>query len=297
MTLSPSLKIMPLYSFSAFPFSLGLSISWRLEFRLSTPSIPFRIGERICISLKPSHDLLNFGSLTFISSLILVKISSGPSSCIKKKSFPFLFSNGISPLFILWAFIVIRLVSDCLNISWSFVTLTHPLSIKSLSTFPGPTDGSWSTSPTITSLVPIFIAFKRLDINDISIIEASSIIITSHSRGDSSPFANTSNVSSPVKPISKSLCIVFASLWVASVIRFAALPVGAAITTLKLLSSNMSIIQFIMVVFPVPGPPVIISTPCWKAPLIASFWLSAKAILFFFWNSSISSSTFIFRSS
>ena len=33
---------------------------------------------------------------------------------------------------------------------------------------------------------------------------------------------------------------------------------------------------FIIVVLPVPGPPVIISIPSVKAPIIASFWESAK---------------------
>ena len=39
--------------------------------------------------------------------------------------------------------------------------------------------------------------------------------------------------------------------------------------------------QFIIVVLPVPGPPVIISTPLHNAPFIASFCDGANSMLFF----------------
>ena len=53
-------------------------------------------------------------------------------------------------------------------------------------------------------------------------------------------------------------------------------------------------IDFIIVVFPVPGPPVIISIPFSKAPTIASLWELANLILFFLSKVSISNSTSVF---
>lgn len=49
----------------------------------------------------------------------------------------------------------------------------------------------------------------------------------------------------------------FASLPVDSVIRFAALPVGAQRRTFSFILSNIFMIDKIMVVFPVPGPPLL----------------------------------------
>ena len=166
----------------------------------------------------------------------------------------------------------------CLNISFNLTTLINSLSIKSLKTFPGPTDGNWSASPTIISLVPSLIS--KLFISIISIIDASSTIITSPSSGSPSPLPKN-EFSLSLTPISNNLCIVFASLPVDSVILLAALPVGAAKRTFIPLFSYISIIHLIIVVFPVPGPPVIISIPFSKAPNIASFWESANTILFF----------------
>ena len=56
----------------------------------------------------------------------------------------------------------------------------------SLRTFPGPTLGSWSTSPTSISLVPTATALRSEFIILISTIDISSTIITSASNGLSS---------------------------------------------------------------------------------------------------------------
>ena len=110
------------------------------------------------------------------------------------------------------------------------------------------------------TLVPSLIALSKLFISIISIMDASSIIITSPSNGSPSPLPKN-EFSSSLTPISSSLCIVFASLPDVSLILLAALPVGAANITSFLLFSNIFIIVFIVVVLPVPGPPVIITTP------------------------------------
>ena len=56
-----------------------------------------------------------------------------------------------------------------------------------------------------------------------------------------------------------------------SLILFAALPVGASSIVLNPSFSAISIMHFITVVFPVPGPPVIIDTPEVTAVFTASF--------------------------
>ena len=254
-------------------------MAWSSLFKFSTPNTPFLVGDNIWISLTLFHFELNMGNLLFTKSSIVLKILSLSSLLSKKKSPPFLFKYGNSPLFILWAFKIIMLSFPCLKISFNLTTLIKSLFIKSLNTFPGPTDGNWSTSPTIITLVPNLIAFNKLFISIISIIDASSIIITSPSNGSPSPFPKN-EFSSSLTPISNNLCIVFASRPVDSVILLAALPVGAAKRTFIPLFSYISIIHLIIVVFPVPGPPVIISIPFSKAPIIASFWESANLILF-----------------
>ena len=87
--------------------------------------------------------------------------------------------------------------------------------------------------------------------------------------------------------ISSSLCIVFASFPVVSVILLAALPVGAHNTYFLSKFSNISIIHFIIVVFPVPGPPVITVMLLFKDTEIASFCSSDNSMLLSLLTSSI----------
>ena len=101
----------------------------------------------------------------------------------------------------------------------------------------------------------------------ISTIDISSTIIASVSSGFSSFLsklvANELPLESSCGPplISSNLCIVWASIPQVSLILLAALPVGAA----SLISSpsiwKYRIMVFIVVVFPVPGPPVITTRP------------------------------------
>src|SRR5271166_3537125 len=50
-----------------------------------------------------------------------------------------------------WAFMMIRLAAACRNTSVKRTTGTAPEPMMSVSTCPGPTDGSWSISPTMSS--------------------------------------------------------------------------------------------------------------------------------------------------
>ena len=107
----------------------------------------------------------------------------------------------------------------------------------------------------------------------ISIIEHSSIITTSHFKGLFSSFLH------PFFWLySNKRCKVLACMPVVSVNRLAALPVGAAKRIRYSLIFNAWIIPTVVVVFPVPGPPVIIVILFCKAHLIAfncisSYWI------------------------
>ena len=127
--------------------------------------------------------------------------------------------------------------------------------MSSLNTFPGPTDSSWSLSPTKTILLPVFIFIIRLVNRCISTMLHSSMMIKSSQ--SISPAFHASSPSAPVSPIL--LCIVNAGYPVASYILCRALPVGAA-NKIILSIFNFSWIITIKrsrVVFPLPGPPVI----------------------------------------
>ena len=142
----------------------------------------------------------------------------------KKKSILLLSRTTGSPRLILCAFTIISLSPACLNIFVSFTT-----EMISFSTLPGPTLGSWFTSPTRITRVPGTIAFRSAYISGRSTIDISSIITTSASSGFSAFRWKPPIVSSSGFPdTSRRRCIVCASQPVASVILFAALPVGAA---------------------------------------------------------------------
>ena len=148
----------------------------------------------------------------------------------------------------------------------------------SRSTFPAPTDGSWSISPTKIRRIPCGIAFKSAFIKTISIIEHSSTISTSPSSGFSSFLRYPSGGWH-----SRRRWIVFASRPVASVIRFAARPVGAASRILSPNARYAAMIPCVVVVFPVPGPPVSTITLETAALRIASAWTSSYSICTFSW--------------
>ena len=94
----------------------------------------------------------------------------------------------------------------------------------SASTWPGPTEGSWSTSPTRISAARGGTALSSACIKGTSTIETSSTTSSSHSSGCSSPRLKPPWAGSA----SSSRCRVLASRPVASPSRLAARPVGAA---------------------------------------------------------------------
>ncbi len=140
----------------------------------------------------------------------------------------------------------------CLNIFVKKKTLTRPESIISDNTFPGPTEGNWKVSPTIIRLANTGRASIRQYMSCVSTMEASSTIKTSSSRGLAKFLSNV--WVSWSKP--NNLCRVKAFFPVTSERRLAALPVGALNTTFRFCILKTSHNARIMVVFPVPGPPV-----------------------------------------
>ena len=100
----------------------------------------------------------------------------------------------------------------------------------------------------------------------------------SPSIGVTNKFVLKLSVSSDIPANSSNLCKVFASSPVVSVILFAALPVGAHNTGFIPCFLYNSIIALIIVVFPVPGPPVIIHTLCSFMLSIASLCFSESSI-------------------
>ena len=85
-----------------------------------------------------------------------------------------------------WAFTTIRLRLACRKISVSRTTGTAPESMMSPRTFPGPTEGSWFTSPTRMQAAASGTAAIRWCMSTVSTIEASSTTSRSHSSGSSS---------------------------------------------------------------------------------------------------------------
>ena len=57
--------------------------------------------------------------------------------------------SGMAPRLIPWAVVTIRLPAAWRNTSVNRTTGTAPEAMMSARTWPGPTEGSWSTSPTI----------------------------------------------------------------------------------------------------------------------------------------------------
>ncbi|CCZ95004.1 uncharacterized protein BN495_00271 [Corallococcus sp. CAG:1435] len=152
-----------------------------------------------------------------------------------------------------------------------YLTSTTPLLIISASTLPAPTLGSWSLSPTSTMRVPFSNAESKLYISVTSTMDSSSTTTTSHGRVLFRLYLNIILPSCDSYPNKR--CIVFASRSVLCDSLLAALPVGAQNSNRKPVAVRISAIQRIIVVFPVPGPPVMTVTPFISADLTAPFWL------------------------
>ena len=155
----------------------------------------------------------------------------------------------------------IRLCCAWRKISVSRTVGRQPLRSISLNGNPGPTGGSWSGSPTRISRFPLGMACKRWCSSSTSTMDISSTITASHLRGLSSSRTNTMSPVPGSIPASSSRWMVEAFSPVTSVSRFAARPVGAASRHASCICPSRDNIPFNIVVLPVPGPPVISSSP------------------------------------
>ncbi len=153
-----------------------------------------------------------------------------------------------------WALKVMRPASAWRNTVSRRATGTRPEAMRSLSTMPGPTEGSWSTSPTSTSRAWSGRAASSAAMSSVSIMEDSSTITSSASTGRSALRPK------PLGPASSRRWMVEAGRPVASERRLAALPVGAARATAGISPATRPRMKRMMVVLPVPGPPVMTST-------------------------------------
>src|SRR5262249_46989645 len=139
---------------------------------------------------------------------------------------------------------------------------------------PGPTEGSWSTSPTSSSAARFGRALKSARINGTSTMDVSSTT----SRSQSMAFSSLRRKLPVLGSVSRRRWIVLASRPVLSDSRFAARPVGAQSSIPTVLASRIFSRELTSVGLPTPGPPVITSTLAPSATRMASFWLSASAI-------------------
>src|SRR5207344_1553178 len=122
-----------------------------------------------------------------------------------------------------WALVMMRLCAAWRNTSVRRTTGTAADEMTSASTWPAPTEGNWSMSPTIKRAAWSGTALMSDRISMTSTMDASSTTSRSQSSGLSSPRLNPPLLGST----SKSRWMVFASKPVASVMRLAARPVGA----------------------------------------------------------------------
>ena len=215
------------------------------------------------------------GIRVFTSSMMRATAVSGSSACTKSKSLSASGGprSGIEPWLMRWALVMMRLCAACRNTSVRRTTGTAPDEMTSASTWPGPTDGSWSMSPTIRRAALSGTAFMNACISMTSTMEVSSTTSRSQSSGLSSPRLNPP----PLGSTSSSRWMVLASKPVASVMRLAARPVGAHSRISVPFAARIRRMALTMVVFPTPGPPVMTSTLDISASLIAAIWLSARA--------------------
>src|SRR4051812_24127215 len=115
--------------------------------------------------------------------------------------------SGIRPALIRWALVMIRLSAACRNTSVSRTTGTMPEPMMSASTCPGPTEGSWSTSPTRITAEPFRTALRVA-----ARIGTSTMLVSSRtSRVQSSGFSSVRLKPPPAGSNSSNRWIVLAS--------------------------------------------------------------------------------------
>ena len=89
----------------------------------------------------------------------------------------------MAPRLMPWAVVTIRLCAAWRNTSVRRTTGTAPEAMMSASTCPGPTEGSWSTSPTISSADPSGTAASSERMSRTSTIDVSSTASRPQSSG------------------------------------------------------------------------------------------------------------------
>ena len=172
------------------------------------------------------------------------------------------------------AVVMMRLVAACRWISTRRVTTTAPDRMMSPSTWPGPTEGNWSASPTSSTAIPGGTAFSTCAIISTSTIDVSSMTSRSPSSGCRSVRRNCPFFGL----ISSRRCSVLASSPVASVMRLAARPVGAPSSGRTPLAARIVRMARSTVVLPTPGPPVNTTTLCARAVSTACRWLGDNSM-------------------
>ena len=183
---------------------------------------------------------------------------------------------GIWPLLMRWALTTMWLCAAWRKTSVSRATGSTRLSRMSRSTLPAPTLGSWSASPTSTRRVPGRTALSSERMSSRSTMDISSTMTTSAFRGSSSVLPKSGASSSSPAAYSSRRWMVLASWPVASVMRLAARPVGAARETVRPAPCIRRMMQLMTVVLPVPGPPVMTTTGDSAAMRMAARWPASK---------------------
>ena len=153
------------------------------------------------------------------------------------------------------------------------VTAAWPDSMRSPSTLPAPTDGSWLTSPTSSRWAVEGIARSRAAASLVSSMLDSSMMTKSACRGSSAVAVKPPSAGSNLSR----RWMVEAGRRVASVMRLAARPVGAPSAMRVRLAERMSHRARRIVVLPVPGPPVSTATLCCSAIFTPAACASEKA--------------------
>src|SRR6266487_4284583 len=132
------------------------------------------------------------------------------------------------------------------NTSVRRTTGTAPLAIMSASTWPGPTEGNWSTSPTTSRAAMLGIALSSACISITSTMDVSSMTSRSQSRG----YWLSRRKPPVLGSTSSNRWMVLASKPVASFMRLAARPVGAHSKSLAPLAERMRRMALTRVVLP-----------------------------------------------
>mmetsp|Transcript_22312 Transcript_22312/g.75744 ORF Transcript_22312/g.75744 Transcript_22312/m.75744 type:complete len:329 (-) Transcript_22312:969-1955(-) len=194
--------------------------------------------------------------------------------------------SGNLPALTSWAVAMMALPSLCRYTFFSATLGTASTSRSSPSTLPGPTDGSWSASPTTSRCACFGSAEMSAPAIWTSSMDASSRMTTSHPRGfplwraNLVPMPASRWSSSPQGPPSSRRCTVDAGLKRLlfssataeneSVRRWAARPVGAHSATFLSLVIHILAMSCVTNVLPVPGPPVMSMTGEFAARTTAS---------------------------